>query len=290
MPIRISHTPVGALLGLAQAAGERQRQEQGAAADLAFTQMAMQTATRNAEIAARMQAQDRAFDLQEAAAERRERTMTARQQVRSPIGDSVLTRMQWKEGVEQQKTQAQMQQLETMRGSMSPEEYDRAKLRVMGGGRLSTFKEETPGISTGQQLMLTRQRYERERRPYEDSRRDLSQYVVASKDKDARARYQAQLDKVTQTLADIEQRQRAEEATIGGGGAVMDPVTREVSTDEAGGAVSPADTLAGQPSVAVQKKALAQARLYLLGQGQRNPSNDDVVRLAEILLLNQQSR
>ena len=287
MPIRISHTPVGALLGLAQAAGERQRSEQSAAADIAFTQMAMQTATRNAEIASRMQAQDRAFDLQTAAAERRERTMIAQRQVRSPIGDSVLERMKWKEGVEQEKTQAQMQQLETMRGSMSPEEYDRAKLRVMGGGRLSTFRDEKPAISTSQQLMLTRQRYSRERRPYEDNRRLLSEWLASpGLSGDKRTQYQAQLDKVTQTLGDIEQRQRAEEGAIGGGAAVVDPVTREVVPGEAAAAVSPGDVLSGQDSVASMEWAYSQARLYLLERGDRNPSTETLEIVATAIYQN----
>ena len=289
MPIRIDYSPVPVLLNLAQAAGETKRREEGARLDIAFTQMAMQTATRNAQIAAQMQASDRAFELQKAAAARQERTMMARIQARDPVADSVLERMKWREGVEQEKTQTQLEQLETMRGSMTPEEYERAKLRTMAGGRLSTFREEKPTLTANQQIAVVNDKYDRDITQSMQIQKRLNAYLrspgLGAED---RSRMQAELDAVNEGLRTSEQQRRAEINAIAGGTAVVDPITKRVATGAgpaptAGPAAGPAATLAGQPSVARMKAMIARARSILAGMGNSNPSEEEVLATARMV-------
>lgn len=286
MPIRVDYSPVPALLGLAKAAGEQVAQEKSAQLDIAFTNMAMQTATRNAEIAARIQAQDQAHELQQAALLARTRTTTPRQRVTSPIGDSVLARMQYTDFRNQQSQNAQLRQLDSMRvsGVLTGAEYETAKLGVMGDNEplvRSAVQPEKPRLSSAQELMLIRQRYSRERKPYEANRRLIQEWLMSpGLSPDRKREFEAQLQETETTLRDIESHQRAEEETVGTGRAVVDPMTKETST----GAGTPAGTLAGQPSLAAMQRALAHARLYFLQRGEANPSKADLMAVTKLIM------
>ena len=134
MPIKIDYAPIGSLLGLAQAAGVGERRRRDEATDLAFIDMSLMAQSRNAQIAARIQAQDQAHDLQRAAAARIARTSTRVQPT-----DSVLGRMQWQEEQRESRREreqgVQLEQLQKMLevGDVTEKQYRQAKLGIESG-------------------------------------------------------------------------------------------------------------------------------------------------------------
>lgn len=183
MPITVKYAPVGALLGLAQAAGIGERQQRGEVADLAFIQMSLSAQARNAEIAARMQAQDQAFALQTAAATRIARTPTRVQPT-----DAVLGRMQWQTGQRELQQQTQIDQLNMMRagGQIDQAQYERAKLGLMTGnealvrGALLPKKPVTkPLVSFAQEKSYFDDRWKRQLDPIQ---REIAQLQKESRE------------------------------------------------------------------------------------------------------------
>jgi len=176
MPIQISHSPVGTLMNLARSAGEGQQRREGAAHDLAFTQMALQAQTQNAQIAATMQRNDQAFQLQRAAMERQARTPTRAGAGRGPLVqefDRTLGRMVTVRGWEQQDINTQLKQLEQISG-ISDARRETERLRIMAGrgpsptlGREITEAEKPsePPISTKEQITQWRNFWKQELDP-----------------------------------------------------------------------------------------------------------------------------
>lgn len=166
MPIRIDYAPVGALLGLAQAAGAGERRRRGEMADIAFIEMSLAAQSRNAQIAARIQAQDQAHDLQRAAAARIARTST-----RVRPTDSVLGRMQWQEGQRElrreQEQGVQLEQLQEMLevGDVTEKQYRQAKLGIESGDealvRKTLFPKEVKEPSTAAAVIHVEKRTQR---------------------------------------------------------------------------------------------------------------------------------
>jgi len=140
MPIRIDYSPVRELTALAQAAGAGVARQRQAAGDIAYTQMILGQQARNAEIAARLQASDRAFALQQAAASRQVRTPTRAPTMPGPIVSEM---------VRAQREESQMEQLDRMRdsGQLNEAEYQRSKINLMAGREI-VKPTPTPKVPT----------------------------------------------------------------------------------------------------------------------------------------------
>lgn len=144
MPIRIEHSPVGTLMNLARSAGEAQGARESAAHDLAFTQMALQAQTQNAQIGASIQKNNQAFQLQQAALQRQTRTPTRAVAGATPVTqeiDKVLGRMTTTREWGQEDQAAQLQQLERI-PDLSERERESIKLGIMGGQSLTQLLKE----------------------------------------------------------------------------------------------------------------------------------------------------
>ena len=177
MPIRIDYSPVGTLMNLARSAGEAQGAREGATHDLAFTQMAMQAQTQNAQIGAAIRRNDQAFQLQRAALARQTRTPTRAAAGPSPVTqefDRVLGRATAAREWEQEDVTIQMEQLERMRvsGQYSEREIESLKLGIMGGQPLTQLlKEKVPAkpakplVSIEQRIRQWRQGWEQQLDP-----------------------------------------------------------------------------------------------------------------------------
>lgn len=300
MAIQLQYGPASDLMNLARLAGEEAGAERREAGDLAFTSMILQTQARNADIAARLQAQDRAFAMQTAAANRMARTPTSATAARGPVADSVLARMKWAQGVEAGGQQEQLSQLETMRDFMDEETYERTKLNLMAGRTVAPAPRPEaqikPRVSPTQELQLVKERFQRERRPHITSRRFIKEWLVAPTGvtPEQRAAYQTQLGVIDATIADIDRRQAQEiDKLRQGGSQVVDPITGEAapSVDPYEGVVqpteTPADTVTGQASIAAMQQAIAKARLYFLERGVQDPSKEDLMTVTRAILAQQ---
>lgn len=181
MPIRIDYSPVGTLLNLARSAGEAQGARESAAKDLAFTQMAMQAQTQNAQIAASMRRNDQAFQLQQAAQARQSRTPTRAQPVASPLADQILHRQTVAREWEQQGMDAQMQQLSMIPG-LSDRERESIKLGIMGGQSIAQLLKER--YVRPEQMELTFAQREARLRITHQNKRDVLESRLRSLDEE----------------------------------------------------------------------------------------------------------
>lgn len=223
MPIKIEYAPVGALLGLAQAAGVGQRQQRGAELDLAFVGMSLAAQARNAQIAAGIQAQDQAFALQTAAAARMARTPTRVQPT-----DSVLGRMQWRESQQEfrqeQEQKVQLEQLQKMfeAGDITERQRRQAEMGIEKGDmalvRRTLFPKEPKfdkELSTVAVVRYTEKRTQRhiEREIAKEERKlKIDPYADAVKEK---ARVDAAEKKIAQLEIALKASWAREDAALG---------------------------------------------------------------------------
>ena len=294
MTIRLDYNPVTDLANLARAAGEGVGARQRTAADLAFQQSVFNQQAKYAEIAARSRAQDRAFDLQEAAASRIARTPT-RAGPTGPKPDSVLGRMQWTKGVQEQQQQEKLTNLEGMRQELGEEEYLRIKRVLLTGVTSATPRPEDqikPRLTQTQEYRLVLDPFTRRRRRIEDEleleKGWLSAANIPIEEKIRRHRTVNSLNK---QIADLnrEQGEAVDEFKRRSESKVVDPLTGQATpgADPQEGVLAPtgpADTLTGQLSPASVERAIAEARMYFLERGVRNPSKADLRSVTRALL------
>lgn len=237
MPIRLDYTPVVDLLGLAKAAGMGAGAERREAGDLAFTGMILQQQARYADIAGRLQAQDRAFSLQEAAVSRIAGTPTAAG-ARPAVTDNVLARMQYTQGIREQQQQGQLTQLERMRdmGEIDAGEFERLKLNLLTRRTTAPQLEDQirPRISSANELRLIRDTFKRERSLHTNTRRFLQEWLAAPKGltPEQRTAYRTQLDEINAALTDVDSREAAAVDEFRRDGAqpqVVDPITGQAA-------------------------------------------------------------
>lgn len=155
MAIRIDYSPIRDLVGLAQAAGAGVARQRQAAGDIAFTQMMLTQQTRNVELAARLQASDRAFALQRAALSRAARTPTRAPTMPGPI----VTEM-----VRAQREEQQLEQLELIPG-LSEGEKARMQLNIAAGRTVAEALPRPKPVTMAQQIGLWKDRWNRELKP-----------------------------------------------------------------------------------------------------------------------------
>lgn len=206
MPIRIDYSPVNSLMNLARSAGEAQGGRENAARDLAFTQMALQAQTDNAQIAATQQRNDQAFQLQRAALARTSRTATSRSQGKSPLAgefDRVLQRQALSRTWDQGDQAAQIEQLGAIPG-LTDRERESIKLGIMGGQSLTTLLKERPeqrtGLTPGQRVSGAKTLWLQQRDDLEAERKSLYE-ELGYEGKTRDASWQQRMDAVTKQIA-----------------------------------------------------------------------------------------
>lgn len=175
MPIRIDYSPVGSLMNLARSAGEAQGSRESAAKDLAFTQMALQAQTQNAQIGATIKRNDQAFQLQQAALQRQAGTPTRAVAGATPVTqeiDKVLGRMTTTREWGQEDQAAQMEQLDRI-PDLSEHERESIRLGIMGGQSLTQLLKRRAAPKPIQAGLSFAQRESRSRNLYQQQRDDI---------------------------------------------------------------------------------------------------------------------
>lgn len=259
MPIKIDYSPVGTLMNLARSAGEAQEAQVSAAHDLAFTQMAMQAQTQNAQIASTIRRNDQTFQLQQAAQARQARTPTRAAPGVSPVAqevDQVLQRQAVARDWEQRDTAAQMEQLSTIPG-LSDQQRESAKLQIMAGQPLAQIlkgrEPEWVGLTGTQTESVRRQLYQQRRSDLEAERERILDAKLYPGWKHTEV-WQKHLDAIVSRIQSLD----IGYTTGGrGGGGVVDPLGKGESTrvtedlakqllQETGGDITKARELARQ--------------------------------------------
>lgn len=273
MAIRVEHGSVMPALSLARIAGKGQATQQQRAADLALLDFGLRMEAQRD----RREAQERAFSLQLAAARRRDRTPMARAQIKSPFAiDPVQKRVEDERAYQVARQDEQLERIKQMvaRGDMSPQEAARNELRVRGGQSLKFGEEE---ISISERLFDPRRRIKQLQKEWE-----MFNAYALSPDTPEKER-QVYASRATS----IKEQMDVIGAGVSTRGQTIDPKTgATAAVPAATGPQATTKRLAGKPSPARKRQAVAAAKLMLIGAEPKDRTREKITELAETLLLN----